>query len=109
MAAPLCLAALGIDMRPLLAVGSVGTLAVGFAAQSTISNFVSAMAIVSSGRRVMHVSRRVPHVVVRSAVIVSGGRWVMHVSSKVPQVVVMSTVVPAGQQRSALANRNLRN
>ncbi|EFN57141.1 hypothetical protein CHLNCDRAFT_143473 [Chlorella variabilis] len=41
-------AAFGIDVRPLLTVGSIGTVAVGFAAQSTMQNVVSALQIYSS-------------------------------------------------------------
>ena len=36
---------LGIDVGPMLAVGSVSTIAIGFAAQSTVSNFVAALSL----------------------------------------------------------------
>lgn len=39
------LTALGINVKPLLALGSVSTLAIGFAAQSTVSNVVSAFSL----------------------------------------------------------------
>lgn len=38
--------AFGVNVQPLLAVGSIGTVAVGFAAQSTMQNVVSALQIV---------------------------------------------------------------
>lgn len=37
--------ALGVDVQPLLALGSVSTLAIGFAAQSTVSNVLSAFSL----------------------------------------------------------------
>ncbi|EFN57140.1 hypothetical protein CHLNCDRAFT_143472 [Chlorella variabilis] len=40
--------AFGVNVQPLLAVGSIGTVAVGFAAQSTMQNVVSALQIYSS-------------------------------------------------------------
>lgn len=46
MSVLLALTCLGFDVRPLLALGSVSSLIVGLAAQSTLSNFVSAMALV---------------------------------------------------------------
>lgn len=42
------LVSVGIDISPLLAFGGVSSLVVGFAAQSTIANFVSAMALFMS-------------------------------------------------------------
>ena len=39
------LSALGINVQPVLAFGSVSTLAAGFAAQSTVSNVVSALSL----------------------------------------------------------------
>lgn len=39
------LSALGINVQPFLAFGSVSTLAAGFAAQSTVSNVVSALSL----------------------------------------------------------------
>lgn len=41
------LTAFGINVQPLLTFGSIGTVAVGFAAQSTMQNVVSALQIVS--------------------------------------------------------------
>jgi small-conductance mechanosensitive channel len=49
LATAISLVSVGIDITPLLAFGSVSSLVVGFAAQSTIGNFVSAMALVSWG------------------------------------------------------------
>ncbi|KAL4435614.1 hypothetical protein ABPG77_002577 [Micractinium sp. CCAP 211/92] len=40
--------AFGVNVQPLLAVGSIGTVAVGFAAQSTMQNVVSALQIYST-------------------------------------------------------------
>jgi hypothetical protein len=45
-AASLCLVALGINIVPLLTLGSVGSLVVGLAAQNTISNLLSAIYLV---------------------------------------------------------------
>ena len=45
------LVSVGIDISPLLAFGGVSSLVVGFAAQSTIGNFVSAMALVRGAWR----------------------------------------------------------
>ena len=41
------LGAIGIDIRPLLALGSVSSLVAGLAAQTTLSNLVSALSLVS--------------------------------------------------------------
>lgn len=41
------LGALNIDVRPVLALGSVGSLVVGLAAQATLANVVSALSLVS--------------------------------------------------------------
>lgn len=43
-----CLLVLGIDVGPMLAVGSVSTIAIGFAAQSTASNLVAALSLYTS-------------------------------------------------------------
>ena len=40
--------AFGVNVQPLLTFGSISTVAVGFAAQSTMQNVVSALQIVSS-------------------------------------------------------------
>ena len=49
VAAILCsLVAFGIDIKPMLALGSVSTLAIGFAAQSTVANVVSAFSLYTS-------------------------------------------------------------
>ena len=42
------LATIGVDVTPMLTLGSVSTVAVGFAAQSTIANLVSALALYTS-------------------------------------------------------------
>jgi len=42
------LATIGVDVTPMLTLGSVSTIAVGFAAQSTIANLVSALALYTS-------------------------------------------------------------
>ena len=44
-----CLLVLGIDVGPMLAVGSVSTIAIGFAAQSTVGNLVAALSLYTSG------------------------------------------------------------
>ncbi|KAI8101457.1 hypothetical protein M9435_001563 [Picochlorum sp. BPE23] len=43
-----CLLVLGIDVGPMLAVGSVSTIAIGFAAQSTVGNIVAALSLYTS-------------------------------------------------------------
>jgi small-conductance mechanosensitive channel len=42
------LATIGVDVTPMLTLGSVSTVAIGFAAQSTIANLVSALALYTS-------------------------------------------------------------
>ena len=48
-AALMSLAAYGINIQPLLAFGSISTLAVGLATQSTATNLVSALTLVRCG------------------------------------------------------------
>ena len=46
--------AFGVNVQPLLTFGSISTVAVGFAAQSTMQNVVSALQIVSGEHALCH-------------------------------------------------------
>lgn len=54
------LGAVGIDIRPLLALGSVGSLVVGFAAQATLTNVLCALSLVRRGSCCVAVSWQCP-------------------------------------------------
>ena len=44
----MCLAILGINVRPLLTVGGVSTVVVGLSAQSVLANLISGISLVSA-------------------------------------------------------------
>ena len=53
----MCLAVLGINVKPLLTVGGVGTVVVGLSAQSVLANLVCGISLVSSA--IIHVQPNV--------------------------------------------------
>lgn len=74
--------ALGINIQPLLALGSVSTIAIGFAAQSTVTNVVSAFSLYTA--RPFIVGDRIQLKSMSGAVVVHG---------TVEKILPMSTVI----------------
>lgn len=91
------LSLLGLDVRPLLALGSVGSLVVGLAAQATLSNFVSAAALYAS--RPFVVGDRVQLKSLGGTTVVEG---------VVEQILPMRTVIRTDSKAPVFINNKVR-